>query len=83
MLLKFFDEEIKRNEFHNAIWNLLRGHNIIQTDAEFPFIEENHELFVEYLDLMGLDLTLHPMGGCITSKKMENKKRRDYRPKCV
>lgn len=61
--MKFFDEEIKRKEFRNAIWNLLKGHNIIQTDTEFPFIEENHDLFVEYLDLLGLDLTLHPMGG--------------------
>jgi hypothetical protein len=63
MLLRFFEDETKRKEFRQAIWNLLRGHNIIQTDVEFPFIEENHDLFYEYLNLMGLDLTLHPMGG--------------------
>lgn len=63
MWLKFFEEKSKRKEFHQAIWSLLRGHNIIQTDSEFPFIEENQELFNEYLDLMGLNLTLHPMGG--------------------
>ena len=72
MWLKLFDEEIKRKEFRNAIWNLLRGHNIIQTDTEFPFIEENHDLFVEYLDLLGLDLTLHPMGGLYYLQKMES-----------
>ena len=63
MLLRLFEEEGDRKEFRIAIWNLLRGHNIIQTDVEFPFIQENHELIEEYLDLMGLSLTSHPMGG--------------------
>ena len=61
--MKFFEENAKRSDFQFAIWNLLRGHNIIQTDPEFQFIEENHDLFVEYLNLMGLKLILHPMGG--------------------
>ena len=43
MLLRLFDDEGERKEFRIAIWNLLRGHNIIQTDVEFPFIQENHE----------------------------------------
>jgi hypothetical protein len=63
VLLRLFEDEGDRKEFRIAIWNLLRGHNIIQTDVEFPFIQENHELIKEYLDLMGLSLTSHPMGG--------------------
>ena len=62
-MLKLFEDESDRKQFRVAIWNLLRGHNIIQTDVEFPFIEENHELIEEYLDLLGLSLTSHPMGG--------------------
>ena len=62
-MLKLFEDETDRKQFRVAIWNLLRGHNIIQTDVEFPFIQENHELIEEYLDLLGLSLTSHPMGG--------------------
>lgn len=62
-MLQFFEESSDRSSFEKAIWSLLRGHNIVQTDLEYSFIQDNSELFTEYISLLGLKLVQHPMGG--------------------
>lgn len=61
--MQYFEEKTDRLMFQKVIWNLLRGHNINQTDDEFQFILQHQEFFTNYVSLLGLDLIDHPMGG--------------------
>ena len=43
VLLRLFDDEGERKEFRIAIWNLLRGHNIIQRKTFLNFFDDSNK----------------------------------------